>query len=242
MAGAIARRLNPTGGWWWHARAWHRQRLWRTTTGQMHDWWLQTAPPARRLVIIGASAGWMMSAPWLTRYRELETWDIDPWARRLFEWRHGRALRAAQVRWSHHTSDAWAQPESWLHDQADSVFWFDNVLGQLRFALPLAQARARVEGVKQLMRDARWGSVHDRYSGPLGVRPAASPPAPWPSTCGVDLNERRAQDWLHAWGAQAPWLDHLTDRVFVQGTPVLNLAWPFQTDFGHWLELGWQLP
>jgi hypothetical protein len=241
MDDAWVRRVNPSGGWWWHMRAWRRQTLWRATTDQLQGWWLQTAPAAQRLVLIGASAGWMMSDAWLTRHREVETWDIDPWSPRLFNWRHGRALRQAHVRWTHHTGDAWARPEAWLHTTADTVFWFDNVLGQLRFTQPLAQARQRVQTVKEMMRDTRWGSVHDRYSGPLNAAKAVRA-APWTSTRGIDLDAPIAQDWLHTWGAQAPWLDHLTEEVFASGTPVLNLAWPFQADFGHWLELGWQLP
>lgn len=240
MGEVPTRRVNLTGGWWWHIRAWHRQGLWRSTTEQMRDWWLQTAPDAKRLVLIGASAGWMASDPCLTRYREVETWDIDPWAQRLFAWRHGRALRDAGVSWSHHCADAWAHTETWLHARADSVYWFDNVLGQLRFSLPMAQARSRVQAVKAMMRGTRWGSVHDRYSGPLGS-PIGQVRA-WASSSGIDLEDRVAQDWLHDWGAQPPWLDHLTDQVFASGTPVLNLAWPFRSDFGHWLELGWQVP
>jgi hypothetical protein len=232
---------NPTGGWWWHVRAWRRQGQWAATLQRMQDWWLQTAPAASRLVLIGASAGWMMSDAWLKRYPNVETWDIDPWAQRLFDWRHGRALRAAGVRWTHHRGDAWQHSGAWLRDRADSVFWFDNVLGQLRFALPLDQARARVDAVKHLMQGCRWGSVHDRYSGPLAVACAALPP-PWPSASGVDLEDRAAQDWLHGWGARAPWLDHLTAGVFAPRTPVLNLAWPLAPQRGHWLELGWQLP
>jgi hypothetical protein len=241
MMQARVRLANPTGGWWWHARAWRRQRSWQATTRQMQDWWLQTAPAAQRLVLIGASAGWMMSDAWLTRHREIETWDIDPWARRLFEWRHGQALRSAGVRWTHHAGDAWLQTEAWLRASAESVFWFDNVLGQLRFALELDLARKRIEAVKHLMQGTRWGSVHDRYSGPL-AQPCAKGAAPWRSTSGVDLEDRAAQDWLHGWGARAPWLDHLTERVFESATPVLNLAWPIQPNWGHWLELGWQLP
>ncbi len=241
MGAALLGQVNPSGGWWWHARAWRHQGLWRTTTEHIQDACLQTAPAARRLVIIGASAGWMMSDAWLTRYPELETWDIDPWAGTLFNWRHGRALRQGRVRWTHHTADAWAQADAWLHTPEDTVFWFDNVLGQLRFTLGLAQARARIQDVKRMMRGARWGSVHDRYSGPLEEARAANPGA-WRSHSGIDLDERIAQDWLHAWGAQAPWLDHLTDQVFASGTPVLQLAWPIRPRFGHWLELGWQLP
>ena len=59
---------------------------------------------------------------------------------------------------------------------------------------------------------------------------------------GVDLNDTAAQRWLQSWGAKGEWLDHLTEGVFRSNTPVLNLAWPFRRDFGHWLEMGWQLP
>jgi hypothetical protein len=241
MTQTRVRIANPTGGWWWHARAWRRQGLWQPTTQHLHRWWLQTAPQAPRLVLIGASAGWMMSDVWLTRHKEIETWDIDPWSGRLFKWRHGAAMRAAGVRWTHHSGDAWSHTDEWVRDSAESVFWFDNILGQLRFALGLDQARTRIESVQRLMQGTRWGSVHDRYSGALSP-PHAPPPAPWTSNSGVDLEDRSAQNWLHGWGARAPWLDHLTERVFKPGTPVLNLAWPIQPNFGHWLELGWQLP
>lgn len=241
MGMALVQPSNPSGGWWWHARAWRHQKLWQPTMAQLEHWWGQTAAPAQRLVIIGASAGWMMSDQWLTRYPQVETWDIDPWARVLFSWRHGRAMRQAQVRWTHHTGDAWARTDDWLHTRQDSVFWFDNVLGQLRFTLALAQARKRIADVKHMMEGTRWGSVHDRYSGPLRKAQLSGVTA-WRSERGIDLDARPSQDWLHAWGAQAPWLDHLTEQVFEAGTPVLNLAWPIRPHFGHWLELGWQLP
>jgi hypothetical protein len=241
MALPFARLANPTGGWWWHARAWRHQRLWAPTTRQIQDWCLQTAPDAERLVVIGASAGWMISDAWLTRHREVETWDIDPWAQRLFEWRHGKTLRAAGVRWTHHQGDAWQHSAAWLRARHESVYWFDNVLGQLRFALPMATARERIESVKHQMRGTRWGSVHDRYSGPMAHTTEADA-KPWRSNSGIDLEDRAAQNWLCDWGAQAPWLDHLTEGVFQTGTPVLNLGWPIQPRFGHWLELGWQLP
>ncbi len=237
---AVTRWANPTGGLAWHVRAWRRQAAWRPTVLALQDEWMRHSPKADRLVIIGASAGWMMSPLWLRQFKTIETWDMDPWARWLFAHRHGRALQAAGVAWTHHQADAWADDQAWGHDPSDSLYWFDNVLGQLRFMGPHAEAEARIRQVRQRLRQTRWGSVHDRYSGPISV---ASPLAPvWSSAAGMDLEAAPAQAWLQGWGAQGNWLDHLTGGVLAPGTPVLNLAWAFKPDFGHWLEMGWQLP
>lgn len=237
---AFKPEANPTGGWLWHCRAWRRQAAWRPTLLALEDRWLHHSPRADRLVIVGASAGWMMSPLWLRQFKIIETWDIDPWARWLFARRHGRSLQAANIAWTHHQADAWAQEQAWVHDPSDTLYWFDNVLGQLRFMGPQDQAKARIRQVRQRLPRTRWGSVHDRYSGHLAGAPSLPPE--WPSEAGVDLATRQAQAWLQAWGAEGNWLDHLTDQVFENGTPVLNLAWAFKPDFGHWLEWGWQLP
>ena len=231
---------NPTGGWWWHVRAWRIQNAWRPVMQAMHDEWVQQSPSADRLVLIGPSAGWMLSREWLGRFKRVETWDIDPWAGRLFDWRHGRALRHAGVKVHHFVGDAWEHESEWLRRDQESLYWFDNVLGQLRFMQAPELVRQRIERVKTRLSHVAWGSVHDRYSGPLRGMDTA-PPA-WRSSCGIDLLAPRAQDWLQAWGAEGSWLDHLTENVFRPQTPVLNLAWPFKPDFGHWLEMGWQLP
>ena len=231
---------NPTGGWWWHARAWRSLSEWQGVTLAMEQAWLQDSPRADRLVLIGASAGWMLSTRVLAQYPEIETWDIDPWAGRLFDWRHGRTLRKQGIALHHHVGDAWAHTSIWLRQDGRSLYWFDNVLGQLRFVLPLAQARQQVEQLKSRLGRVVWGSVHDRYSGPL--HGSQNTPAPWRSMSGVDLNDTAAQRWLQSWGAEGEWLDHLTEGVFRSNTPVLNLAWPFRRDFAHWLEMGWQLP
>jgi hypothetical protein len=237
---ALIPGTNPTGGWVWHFRAWRRQTAWHPTLSVLEDRWLWLSPRADRLVIVGASAGWMMSHLWLSQFKSVETWDIDPWARWLFARRHGRALQAAGINWTHHHADAWAQEQAWVHDPSDTLYWFDNVLGQLRFMGPHDQAIHRIRQVRQRLRKTRWGSVHDRYSGPLaGSKPL--PPA-WSSEAGVDLVAQPAQEWLQAWGAEGHWLDHLTEQVFENGTPVLNLAWAYKPRFGHWLEMGWQLP
>ncbi|MEY2660198.1 MAG: hypothetical protein RLZZ123_1370 [Pseudomonadota bacterium] len=182
----------------------------------------------------------MLSREWLGRFKRVETWDIDPWAGRLFDWRHGRALRHAGVKVHHFVGDAWEHESEWLRRDQESLYWFDNVLGQLRFMQAPELVRQRIERVKTRLSHVAWGSVHDRYSGPL--RGLDTVPSAWRSSCGVDLLAPQAQDWLQAWGAEGSWLDHLTENVFRPQTPVLNLAWPFKPVFGHWLEMGWQLP
>ena len=181
---------NPTGGWWWHVRAWRSQNAWRPVMQAMHDEWVQQSPSADRLVLIGPSAGWMLSREWLGRFKRVETWDIDPWAGRLFDWRHGRALRHAGVMVHHFVGDAWEHESEWLRIDQESLYWFDNVLGQLRFMQAPELVRQRIERVKTRLSHVAWGSVHDRYSGccvgwtpprPPGDPLAAStssPPAP----------------------------------------------------------------
>jgi hypothetical protein len=192
------------------------------------------------LVLIGASAGWMMSPQWLSRFEEVHTWDIDPWAGRLFGHVHGRALRTSRTRWIHHEQDPWLDAEGWRLAGADTLFWFDNVLGQLPLVMLLPQVQARLEQLQTVLKHSHWGSVHDRYSGPI-ARGIALPKA-WSSTAGTDVSDARAQAWLRQWGAHGEWSDHLTAKVFHPATEVLNVAWAFKPDLGHWLEMGWQSP
>jgi hypothetical protein len=236
----LTRWANPTGGLVWHVRAWRSLAAWQPTMHTMQDWWMEHSPRADRLVIVGASAGWMMSSLWLRQFKSVETWDIDPWARWLFARRHGQALRAAGTAWVHHLADPLSDARAWDPHHAETLYWFDNVLGQLRFMGTHAEAEARIRQVRERLHSTRWGSVHDRYSGTLSGDQALPPS--WPSAAGVDLTSMQGQTWLQSWGAEGDWLDHLTSGVFAPGTPVLNLAWAFKPDFGHWLEMGWQLP
>ena len=182
----------------------------------------------------------MLSQAWLTRFQEIHTWDIDPWSERLFGWRHGKALRRAGISWVHHNHDAWLDPQAWEMSGPDTLYWFDNVLGQLRFVLPLAQARQQVEQLKSRLGRVVWGSVHDRYSGPL--HGSQNTPAPWRSMSGVDLNDTAAQRWLQSWGAEGEWLDHLTENVLPPQAGRRLLCWPISRARLHWVEAGWVAP
>jgi hypothetical protein len=199
----LQRWVNPTGGLWWHARAWRSRSAWNPTTNKMQEWLLANSPHGTRLVIVGASAGWMLSHAWLKRFQVVHTWDIDPWAERLFGWVHGNALRQAEISWIHHNHDAWQDPQAWEMAGPDTLYWFDNVLGQLPLIFLLTEVQTRIESLQHVLRRSHWGSVHDRYSGPIqGRRP---PPIAWPSSSGTPMSDTRAQAWLQQWGGQGEW-------------------------------------
>ena len=87
--------MNPSGGLRWHWKAWRSQKLWEPTCQDIASWLAQTPAQRSELLLIGASAGWMMSSAWLAGFRKVTTYDIDPLAAPLFRWRHGKVLAQA---------------------------------------------------------------------------------------------------------------------------------------------------
>jgi hypothetical protein len=210
------------------------------------DWLLTQTMPRQQLVLIGASAGWMLPTAWLAQFQEVHAWDIDPLAAPLFRWRHGRALQQQGTRLHLHTGDGLAALPAILPTLPGAFFWFDNVLGQLRFTgQDLAQVEQRLSHIQQLMCPVAWGSVHDRLSGKCAAR--GTRPAPLPSSLPNSLttlaplavDSTQAQAWLQQIGAISPWLDHLTEQVLPAGTPLQHTAWDFKPGYAHWLEMGW---
>ena len=90
----------------WHARALLAQARWRRTRRAIAQWLTQAPDGFDDLLLFGASAGWMMSTPWLQRFKKVSTWDIDPLAGPLFRWRHGQALQASGTQLVCHQGDA----------------------------------------------------------------------------------------------------------------------------------------
>ena len=236
--------MNLTGGLHWHARAWRAQSRWAQTRAEIETWLLTQAVPTEHLMVIGASAGWMMSTEWLTRFKTVHTWDIDPLAAPLFQWRHGRALKAKGVHLTCHTGDALTQLPVLLREHPQATVFFDNVLGQIRFQNHRTdQAEKRLRATTQALRGRHWGSVHDRLSGPvLKAWPEASLPQAQVCAQGDGGETTLTQQWLCAMGAQSPWLDHLTDSIFPEGTCLTNMAWAMKPGYWHWLQAGWVRP
>ena len=248
--------MNPSGGLRWHWKAWRSQALWRPTCQDIATWLAEKPALGSDLLLIGASAGWMMSSAWLGGFRKVTTYDIDPLAGPLFRWRHGKALAASGSELVCQRGDALNNLAEVLHEHRHALVLFDNVLGQIRFHHPdVDEASHRIASIGRRLRARHWGSIHDAYSGPVctpvsrrahtpmmrSVQPAALAGAR--KRAGKDAPQRAD---FAAFGSQldadGAWLDHLTGDLFPPGTQVSHIAWPHLDDYCHWLQAAWVEP
>lgn len=240
--------MNPSGGWVWHWHAWRQQHAWQESVRQLGQWLEETPTPSKELLLIGASAGWMMPSAWLQRFEKVTTFDIDLFAAPLFRRRHGPALQASGTQLRCHTSDALTHLQTVLRAHRRAAVLFDNVLGQVRFHHPsIEEASQRIETITKALRGRSWGSIHDAYSGKVVPSPS---PRPLPSRMKtlqtphlVSDSARMASPDFAGFGKQlqpqGEWLDHLTANVFPEDTPIHHIAWPYSRAYCHWLQAGW---
>ena len=244
--------MNLTGGVAWHWLAWRSQARWASTSQAIEHWLLNQAQVFKAsgvvgqpsLLLIGASAGWMMSSQWLQQFARVDTFDIDPLAAPLFKWRHGAALKAQGVELHCHTHNALQDLPALLNAHPKACIFFDNVLGQMRFqksASAWQQVEADIQKIQKQLKGREWGSVHDRMSGPTLEKIVESDALP------VRNSQQNDQQWLTQLNAESPWLDHLTHDVFPletsgQGINIQNFAWNFSPRYRHWLQAGWVRP
>ncbi len=239
---------DTTGGLRWHLRAAWRRRQWRVTSDLIADWLDRIQPQHPELLLIGGSAGWMMSGRWLQRFRHVVLVDVDPFAPRLFRFNHGRALRQSGTQFKAVQVDAMQTLDALLADYPEASVFFDNVLGQHLYRVrELERAERELERIAERLAGRDWGSVHDLFSGPAepGKRPAqpmmhfAAMNSPQGMTVdglsGTPLHKRL----LAQVGGSGEWMDHLTSNVFPVGTETRLLAWPFMPHYAHWLQAGW---
>jgi hypothetical protein len=244
--------MNLTGGVAWHWLAWRSQARWASTSQAIEHWLLNQAQVFKAsgvagqpsLLLIGASAGWMMSTQWLQQFARVDTFDIDPLAAPLFKWRHGAALKSQGVELHCQTHNALEDLPALLKVHPKACVFFDNVLGQLRFQRPSAawqQVEADIQKIQKQLKGREWGSVHDRMSGPTFEKIVETDALP------VRNSQQNDQQWLTQLNAESPWLDHLTHDVFPLETTgqeinIQNFAWNFSPRYRHWLQAGWVRP
>lgn len=242
--------LGASGGWLWHWRAWQAQSRWAATTQQIARWLAGVAPGSTKLLLIGASGGWMMSSAWLQRFRCVRAFDLDRWSAPVFRYRHGAALQQSRTALVYQQLDAVRHLPQLLRTYPEAFVLFDNVLGQLRFVTNrLDDAEAQLHAITRMLRGREWASVHDAYSGRVSAAALMSPAVPTlgplqtvrpRSVAGAMPQFSTAErQWCAQIGVQGAWLDHLTAGVFPAGTPVQHIAWPFSRDYRHWLQAAW---
>ena len=233
--------MSPSGGLMWHWQAWRSQARWRPVCAQIAAWLDQVEPRSSELMLIGASAGWMMPTAWLQQFKKVLVWDIDGLAEPLFRWRHGAALKASATELVFHRADALAHLGSLLDAHPQACVLFDNVLGQVRFhANDLDAVSDHIYKITQTLKGREWGSLHDAFSGPVeSALNSQNLPARQLRLQGEGHAEKANQAWFLKLGAKGEWLDHLTSSVFEKGTVVHHMAWPYRPKYCHWLQAGW---
>lgn len=238
-----------TGGMRWHLRALLARQRWHPTSHQIAAWLATTRPASRHLLLIGGSAGWMMSSAWLQRFDRIDVVDLDPLAPLLFRLNHGLSLRTSASQLRFHRLNAMTGLSDLLATYPDASIFFDNVLGQHRFRMEddLARAEAELRSLAGQLHGRDWGSLHDLFSGPL-----LHPASPRPPALTVEAEITATGLLAHALqgdtlnrhllaqvDARGPWMDHLTSGVFPVGTRNTLIAWPFSPGYTHWLQAGW---
>jgi len=247
-----------TGGIHWHVHALRSLNRWLTTRGYIAQFLAGIEPTQSHLLLIGPSAGWMLPTPWLTRFKQIDVYDIDPLVPLLFGLRHGKVLRSQGVAVRFHRQDAVAGLPKILREQPQACVWFDNLLGQVKVRLGDEEiAQRQLAHLKRLLQGRAWGSLHDVYSGPVDT--AMAMPAMQThafrrldeadeDTAQVEMNGQQqllstaAQSLLTQVNAQGVWLDHATAKVFEPRTQTTLMPWAFKPNYWHWLEAGWVKP
>jgi hypothetical protein len=239
---------DTTGGLRWHLRAFWQRRRWQSTSALIADWLETTRPASSHLLLIGGSAGWMMSSAWLQRFRQIDLIDIDPHASWLFRLNHGRALRASGSQLQFVQTDGLKALDRLLTGSPEATIFFDNVLGQHLYRVgDIALAESELSQIAARLAGRDWGSIHDLYSGPVDARRApAQPVSLYHATIDAQgllvdgLRDIPMQNRLVAQlGGHGEWMDHVTSGVFPAGTTSELIAWPFRPDYAHWLQAGW---
>lgn len=231
-----------TGGLNWHVHAFQSQKRWQPTVAHIEHFLVRCQPHHTHLLLMGCSAGWMMPTAWLTQFTQIDAYDIDPLAQRLFNWRHGRALRHSQTQIRHHRQDAMAHLPELLAKHPQASIWFDNMLGQHRYRIrDELQVEQDLRALKTTLAGRDWGSVHDLLSGPTLATRAQNLRLQdiRHNIYARDMDAAFNQSLVQSLQAQGIWFDHLTSHVFADDAPTTLIPWEFKPHYWHWLQAGW---
>ena len=103
---------------------------WRRTRSAIAQWLAQAPGGFDDLLLLGASAGWMMDDAFLGRFRRIDAIDFEWASSPLFRLRHAGVIVSRRIRVTFHRVEALDHLEQLLALRPQALVLFDNVLGQ----------------------------------------------------------------------------------------------------------------
>ncbi len=255
-----ALHAQETGGLSWHMSAWLSRKRWEPTQKSIDDFLMRHQVSQSELLLIGGSAGWMMSSQWLSQFKKIKVIDIDPLAPLFFYINHGKALRKSGTAWGFERRDGIRELSLLIKEYPQSFIWFDNVLGQQCFKLKDEDLVLRqLKHIKVILKNSHWGSIHDWLSGPVDESLAQPPSTSFllgnansiafgkaietentdPNTLILNSKEMGfdvgTQILLNQVNATGEWQDHLSAEVFSAYQSCQLIPWYFKPAYCHFL-------
>lgn len=222
--------LQSSGGPSYYIRAWLYGSAWYPYQAWLHRQLQSWQHGQKNLILVGPSGGWSLPTPFLQSFDKVIAYDIDPFAKTIFQIRH----RLTSLEW--HQLDFFGDGYGSLLPERRSsthAMLFCNVLGQTGVVYkniwqktPAAEQQFILNLKELLKTQGSWASFHDVYS----VEHRA--PLKTISQTFFDLPDFVAQT-----GIQKTFIDHLTRRYFAQEHEALQL-WRLSPRKAH--LIGWQ--
>lgn len=231
--------LNPAGGLSYHLKALlYSGKRWKPFREAVSVWLRQWNPPEKKLIIIGASGGYILDPDFLRRFESIIAVDPDPVAEWIFRGRF--ASCRALLQWD--SRDFFIKPgctadlfRGFLSDSGSAAVLFSNFLGQIPFLIRSEKKREEIlsfwqKSLLSVLDGRSWASFHDRYScrrQPLGKDHVTSP-------------EKLSGDALirKYYGADASgeWVDHQTEGLFTGQNRYDYFVWQLTVNSFHITE------
>lgn len=157
--------IRPSGGLYYHLRAWRHGRLWQPFRDRLAEWLNAWNCPREELILLGPSAGYSLPDFWLKTFKRIEAFDLDPLAGPLFRRQHPNvSVHFHRVNLFWQDGKLSTQPlKELLAAHPRAAVLFCNVLGQV-----LLEGRASedewtafLRRLREVLNSQSWASYHD---------------------------------------------------------------------------------
>jgi len=231
--------MNPAGGLLYHAKALMYGRvLWQPFTRDVRAWLSRWSPPAKKLIVIGQSGGYILPREFVSRFDVVTAVDPDPLAAWIFRKRFHAVCSGITTQENDFFVSAGCSTGlfgRFLDDNPDAAILFSNFLGQMSFLVHDEKQRERLIGFWQenllgLLQGRAWASFHDRYSGRIQTSRQA------PLRSNRQLHGVELLGCFHETCKGGQWLDHQTGGFFPEQAAYDYFVWQLAPRAFHIIE------